>query len=262
MRQLIVTMFGAAAVGVACASGALAADMPLKAPAAVHNAPYNWTGLYVGGHIGYGWMNSTDQVTAVSDPARFVSGGFIATSLPVDPKGFVGGGQIGFNWQAPGSRWVLGIEADISGTNFNNTVALPGPNDSSRIMTAQEKLDWLGTVRGRLGWTPADRLLVFATGGLAYGHRSLSTALMRTTAACGAAQCEQGSASDTHAGWVVGGGAEWAFSGNWIARAEYLYFDLGSLSHRMTDPVFPAEVLEASARFRGSIARAALSYKF
>jgi outer membrane immunogenic protein len=126
-------------------------------------------------------------------------------------------------------------------------------------MTANEKLDWFGTVRGRVGVT-FDRALLYATGGLAYGHATLSTALTRTTG-CAGNNCQNGSTADTKFGWTVGGGLEWAFANNWSVKGEYLYYDLGSLSHTMVDPAFPA-VFNASASLRGSVARAGLNYKF
>jgi outer membrane immunogenic protein len=129
--------------------------------------------------------------------------------------------------------WLLGLEADLSSGAASNTNGVPG-TDSSRVMTAQEKLDWFGTVRGRIGVLPSDRFLAYVTGGLAYGHGSLSSALSRTTG-CAGNNCEAGSVSDTKAGWTLGGGVEWAFASNWSMKAEYLYVDLGSLSHNIFD---------------------------
>jgi outer membrane immunogenic protein len=98
--------------------------------------------------------------------------------------------------------------------------------------------------------------------GACYGHGSLSTALTRTSG-CPGNNCESGSVSDTRAGWTAGGGLDWAITGNWIGRFEYLYFDLGNLSHLMTDPR-PAftSVFDASANLKGSLALASLIYKF
>ena len=253
------------AISLLCAGSAIAADirMPMKAAPAPAPIAYNWTGLYVGGHAGYGWMDSADRVSDVTGSA-FVASGSIASSIPLDPGGFIGGGQIGYNWQVT-PMWVIGLEADISWTDFDETASRPGPADPSRVLTAHQKLDSFGTVRGRLGLTPANGWLAYVTGGLAYGRGSLSTALTRTTGAgCagGANNCQQGSVSDTLTGWTVGGGLEWAVANNWTMKAEYLYFDLGSVSHLMTDPFFPATTFSASADFKGSIARVGLNYRF
>ncbi len=260
MMRLATALLATAALGVAFSASA--ADVPVRAP--VYKAPapvvaYNWSGFYIGGHAGYGWMDSTDRLSDVTG-ATLVASGAIASSIPLDPKGFVGGGQIGYNWQiAP--MWVFGLEADISWTDFDETASLPGPADPSRIVTAHQKLDWFGTVRGRLGVTPTDRWLAYVTGGFAYGRGSLSTALTRTTGCAGANNCQQGSVSDTLTGWTVGGGLEWALANNWSVKAEYLYFDLGSLSHLMTDPFFPLTTFRASTDFKGHIIRAGINYK-
>ena len=268
--------FGAAVVGAVAqltAVGAFAADLspaPVYTKAPPVAAPYSWTGFYVGGNAGYTWMNSTDTVTAANAAAAgFTTDGEIATSLPLNPKGFIGGGQVGYNWQVS-SMWVVGLETDFSGADVRKTVSLPGPTDAARIMTANETLDWLGTFRGRVGVTPWDHGLLYVTGGLAYGHGSLSTALTRPGTpppappnGCGGFNnCQSGSVSATNAGWTVGGGAEWAFTNNWSVRAEYLYYNIGNLSHAMVDPFFPATIFNASAGLKGSIARGGLNYRF
>jgi outer membrane immunogenic protein len=245
----------------AAVNAARAADMAGKAPQApVAASAYSWTGFYVGANAGYGWSDQTDSIAAITDPA-FILGppAGAATSVPVNVKGFIGGAQFGYNWQLSPS-WLLGLEADFSGSDLTGTNAVPG-TDTSRIMTAQEKLDWLGTVRGRFGILPTDRIHTYLTGGLAYGHAMLSTALSRTNG-CTGNNCEAGSVSDTKVGWTVGGGAEWAFASNWSVRAEYLYVDLGSISHNMTDPNFPFELFRASIALKENIVRAGLNYKF
>jgi outer membrane immunogenic protein len=249
-------------------TAALAADLGArtytKAPAMVDQA-YNWTGFYIGGHAGYGWMKSTDAISGANAfGTALLTSGDIATSIPLDPRGFIGGGQLGYNWQIS-PRWVVGVEADISWTDMQKTVAAPGPNDFRRIMTASEKLDWFGTVRARVGFIPVDRLLVYGTGGLAYANASLSTALTRVlndgTTACANNNCQTGSTSETRVGWTIGGGTEWAFTNNWSLKAEYLYYDLGTLSHTMTDPTFPS-IFKAAAQLKGNIARAGVNYHF
>lgn len=248
----------------------LAADLPVKAP--VYKAPvaipFTWTGFYVGANAGYGWVTSSDVITrANAAAAGWLIPQEIASPLSFNPSGFVGGVQAGYNWQvAP--HWVIGAETDIAWTDFDKTTVATGTVDTTRIMTAHEKLDWLGTLRGRVGFTPANRFLAYVTGGLAYGHATLSTALTRQgdpstpPNGCGGFDnCQSGSVSDTKIGWTIGGGVEWAFESNWSVKAEYLYFDLGSISHLMTDPVF-APVYNASADLKGSIVRAGLNYHF
>ena len=249
----------------------LAADLPVrpyaKAPAIA--SVYNWTGFYVGGNAGWIWNKSGATITPGNGAAQtfFTPTIDVAPFLPLSSNAFIGGGQAGYNWQVD-PTWVVGVEADIQGTGLKTTAVRPGPDDPSRIMTATEKLDWFGTLRGRIGVTPWDRGLLYVTGGLAYGHVNVSTALTRpgfggaAGNGCGGANnCQAGSATDTRFGWTVGAGFEWAFHQNWSVKGEYLYYDLGSLSYRMTDPFFPA-VFNASADFKGSIARAGINYRW
>ena len=258
MRGFLLSGLGVLAM-LAVSLDARAADLaPVsKAPPVV--PAFNWTGFYLGANAGYEWARNTDRITAVNDFSGLVGGNYIATSLPIEANGFVGGGQAGYNWQIS-PLWVAGLEADIAWTDIHGSVSLPGPNDDSRIMTGTQRLDWLGTARGRLGIVPADRTLLFVTGGFAYGHGSLSTALTRNTG-CANSNCQNGSTSGNLTGWTVGGGAEWAFAANWSAKAEYLYYDLGSLSHLMTDPKFPS-IFRARADFTGHIARLGVNYRF
>jgi outer membrane immunogenic protein len=132
--------------------------------------------------------------------------------------GFIGGGQIGYNWQR--SKWLFGLEADIQGSDERATseVCLTAACPvGSGLFTANYKLDWFGTVRGRVGFLPTDRVLLYATGGLAYGH---------VTANAPAIPVSWGS---TRAGWTVGAGAEAAIDRNWSVKVEYLYMDLGNI---------------------------------
>ena len=163
-------------LGVICTANALAADLPArtytKAPVVV-NPAYNWTGFYVGAHLGYGWEDNRMDVTTLPSPAVFNEAPF---SFNNKPSGILGGLQAGYNWQA--GKFVFGVEADISATDIHGSstrVALLPSGRRRRLLpgssqTNTQRMDWFGTLRGRLGFTPADRFLVYATGGLAYGH--------------------------------------------------------------------------------------------
>jgi outer membrane immunogenic protein len=260
MRSYLLGMITVTTLAVGLGGHASAADMGQP----VYKAPppgWTWNGFYIGGHVGYGWMRSTDQISGGNAASSvFLAGNGVATSIPLDPKGFVGGAQIGYNWQfAP--RWIAGIEADIAGTDFDTTNTLLD-TFGSRPMIATEQLNWLGTVRARLGFTPAARWLVYGTGGLAYGRASLSTVLTNTAVCAGLNICPAGAASAWLTGWSAGAGAEWAFLNNWTVRLEYLHFDLGTLSHAMADPAFPFIALNAQAGFKGDIARVGINYLF
>jgi outer membrane immunogenic protein len=186
----------------------------------------------------------------------------------LNQAGFVGGGQFGYNYQFAPSM-VAGFEADLSGASLRKTAAVAGTVSlPSRVMTATANTDLFGTVRARLGFTPTERLLTYVTGGLAYGNSSLSTGLSRpgsggpTGCEGGANNCEKGSVSAFNVGWTLGAGAEWAFSNAWSVKAEYLYYDLGSISHLMADPNYVGTVFNASEPLRGNLVRVGLNYRF
>jgi outer membrane immunogenic protein len=244
-----------------------AADMP-KAP--LYKAPplvvgYNWTGFYVGGHVGYGWGSDGGLAFTDFPPGSFAAS-FAATQtarlVGIDPKGFVGGGQLGYNLQLT-PNWLIGIEGDFSGSEIKGSgtytfAGSPGFAPTSQVVS--QSLDWLATVRGRLGFV-VDRFLVYGTGGVAFGLVKDSFNLVALTFPASVS----GSASNTLTGWAGGAGAEYAFAGNWSAKVEWLHYDLGSLT--ASGPQLTAGVpqpfgLNGTAVTRGDIVRGGLNYKF
>jgi outer membrane immunogenic protein len=234
----------ASVAATAIVGAASAADLPArpytKAPVMVDPA-YNWTGFYAGANAGYGW----------GDPAVSYSPNDVLAAIVIDPgvggtpipsarhnsSGALGGGQIGYNWQIDRS-WLWGLEADIDGSNIRGTAVsnflLAGPPSN---MTSVQTVDWFGTVRARLGWLPTDRLLLFATGGFAYGSVRENVALNSATGFsgsnggfgyfCGTVACFTGSSSGIATGYTAGAGLEYAFSRSFSLKAEYLYVSLG-----------------------------------
>jgi outer membrane immunogenic protein len=187
----------AAAALIATVAAASAADMgrPVYKAPPMAVAAYNWSGLYAGVHIGYG-----------STKANF--SGLGGTSSPTG-DGLLLGGQIGYNWQAAGSPWVYGIEADVSGVGAD---ADTPPNVNSAIFGPNA----IGTVRGRVGYA-ADRALWYLTGGYAWADNELKLS--------GPAFGGTLTSSKVHSGWTIGGGLEWAFADAWSAKIEYLYMN-------------------------------------
>lgn len=234
MKKLVFLAAAVACLGSAGAAGA--ADMPTKAPMiAPMVAPgYNWTGFYVGGHAGFA------STASDSSNADLSFGGVVfyaPPSLPFDTgdSGFLGGAQVGYNWQL-NRRWLVGIEADISGAKvngsqtYNPTPAGPGGAaipPSFAIMSRD--VNWLASLRGRLGLT-WDRWLVYATGGVAWSHADYFGQDSRG----GGAFTDTASFSKTSTGWVAGGGLEYDLTPSWTIRGEYLYYDTAGVSATAT----------------------------
>lgn len=221
-----------------------AADMPIKAPAYV--APYNWTGVYVGGNAGWGWARNNND--AFTDAGVFVA----STSSTRD--GILGGGQIGYNymiWQ----NVVLGVEADLSAANIKATTTSTTTTGTS---TNSSKDDWFGTVRGRLGYA-FNNWLVYGTGGFAWMHDSSTRTVLASTVPALVGQ--SATSSSTLNGWVAGAGVEFAVTGNWIGRLEYLHMDFGSYSdHFVYVPASGNRT--ANETLKADIVRVGMSYKF
>ena len=194
MKRLFVAFLGLAAL----TGAAAAADLGIrpapyyKGPPPMMIPPYTWTGFYLGVNGGGGWGHSNwDTAGGIS-----TSGGLV-------------GGTVGYNFQY--DRAVFGVEGDIDWANING-----GTTTAGCPLGCQTKDTWLATVRGRLGYA-AGRFMPFITGGGAFGDIRASTPGL-------------GGGNTTNAGWTVGAGIEFALVGNWTAKAEYLYVDLGKLS--------------------------------
>jgi len=175
---------------------------------------YNWTGFYAGVNAGYGWGSSTWSAPAVS----------------MKPKGFLAGGTVGYNWQS--GAIVYGIEGDFDWSDVKASAACAG------VLTCETSSPWLATFRGRVGYA-FDRWLPYITGGGAYG---------RVKATLSAAGVDLASAASSQLGWTIGGGLEYAFMGNWSAKLEYLYVDLGSTGDTLdiVSPLFGIPTLPRS----------------
>jgi len=262
--------------------GRRAANMPVKA---LPPALLAWTGWYAGVNAGYidavGRTN-TDALSVESNtPENAIRLVNSATNQFNHRNGdFLGGAQIGYNYQFSPS-FVAGLEADIQGSALRRD-HLATNSEITRFggawittSSVSNSLDWLGTVRGRVGVTPTPSLLLYATGGLAYGGVRSSTRVNFDNNDVATTGATSGSISDIRFGWTAGGGLEWMFAPNWTAKLEYLYYDLGSVSYAtgtatvdpsfaQTLPGFGPETIatRTSTRFEGNIARVGLNYKF
>lgn len=242
------------------ASGALAADMPLKAPPPMAPTAFSWAGPYVGLNAGAAWGLSDPQMTA-SNGAYLVPGDvalFNANGSPrFRPDAFTGGAQVGYNWQSQNIVW--GIEADFESFRLRaaNAVTVPYiPAFAPNTFTLNQAVstDWLATVRPRVGWAN-NNWLIYGTGGLAVTRLSYSGTFTDTFGAA-----EAGSFSKIVPGWAAGAGAEWAFANNWSAKIEYLFVDFGRTTTGVgTENVF--QPISHSANLKADILRVALDYQ-
>ena len=177
------------------AATANAADLPRRYDPVPQQRVFvpvnNWTGFYIGINGGGAWGDSKWDSVGSFD----VSGGMI-------------GGTVGYNWQM--TQWVFGLEGDVDWTNIS------GSSTAACVAGCKTSNSWLATVRGRIGYS-FDRFLPYITGGLALGNMKAS-------------QPGFTGGEDTNAGWTAGGGLEFIIAGNWTAKAEYLYVDLGKFN--------------------------------
>jgi outer membrane immunogenic protein len=192
--------------------------------------------LYIGANAGWigssgNTISNTGTDTGTGGLGSALAAGLIPGSIGLSDSGFIGGGQIGYNWQA-GPSSVLGVEADFDGTSAKSstTAAFPAafPGDAT---VYNRELDTLGTVRGRLGFLSSPGPLWYATGGLAYGETKIGPAF--TCATCSPSGTANQS-SNTSVGWTLGGGVEWKVAPAWSVKAEYLYVDLDSQSNTIS----------------------------
>jgi outer membrane immunogenic protein len=213
---------GVSALALLSVAPALAADLPArmatKAPAYVQ--VYNWTGFYVGVHAGYGWGD--------------LDGGAGIGSTSQD--GFFGGAQVGYNWQAPGSNWVFGLELDSAWANIEESTNVAG-------ITFASDTNYIGSFRGRVGYA-WDRTLLYVTGGLGWANNEISASAVIPPATVVVSE------SNTHFGYVLGAGVEYAFAGPWSVKGEYLYYGLGNESYSGLDADLSIHTVKLGLNYR------------
>ncbi len=294
------------ALALAVSAGtALAADLPSrKAPVLPPPPPPPmWTGFYAGLNAGGTFGNNSAPNTTTWNVYRDAGNADYASAALLSGSafnngngGFIGGGQIGYNWQIPFGRagFVSGIEADIQGiagggstgsrwSTVNTSDFLAPPPalaDPITLLSNQQgkaNLQYIGTVRGRLGYLVMPTLLVYGTGGLAYGGVSINMTNFQSLTATNASNnnaviAGSGAYANTQVGWTAGGGLEWMFLPNWSAKVEYLYYDLGRVSGSFVNTWSGLganagnsdveSVTNFSARASGNIVRAGVNYHF
>jgi outer membrane immunogenic protein len=311
MRNKLISSLAGAAFSFGASGLALAADMAVKAPPPAPAPVYNWTGWYAGVNVGASFGNvKTDFNAPVTLAASGVSTGpatgsstfGFAGSDRTYPNGFIGGGQIGYNWQFS-PIWVVGLEADFQGAlerdsstltnNFSGTVFIPSPvalpigASGSTVLDYQTKIDWFGTVRARIGYVWGNgNVLTYVTGGLAYGEVKINgTSTVNAALSLGGqpiggippsfSAAQAFSNSHVNTGWVIGYGTEGRLATpGWTWKIEGLYMDLGHLDASGPGAssfiIFPGQgpfgvtgaQVTTHSHFTDGILRAGLNYQF
>ena len=262
---------------------AIAADLPVRppAPAPVMAPILYWSGFYVGINGGYSWGKVDRDLTFFNTVTGAVIVPPVGLGVTNDSNldGGLFGGQIGYNWQA--GNWVFGIETDAQWTNQKGSAnflcgvagvaggaclpgvtAVPGGILGTSALVDQ-KLEWFGTFRGRLGVLVSPNFLLYATGGAAYG--SLNTDVTLTSLTPGGVPISViGSHQTSKFGWTVGGGIEAMFAPGWSGKLEYLYMDLGTVDSTavLATGVGFGIGANLSSRVKDNIFRAGINYHF
>ena len=287
---------------------AVAADLASLKSAPVAPSVPIWTGFYAGLNAGGTWANNNsvniNEYPAYYNPAvksnsifstLIIAGG--QTNLQSNLySGFIGGGQLGYNEQL-NKNFIIGVETDIQGITGSNmpwttterfsfsyySYAYSRNNTISidNIYSISKSVNYIGTVRGRVGYLITSSLFAYATAGLSYGGTNLSTYTSQNQDTGMATIIGPGSSShsQTLLGWAAGGGIEWMFLKDWSAKVEYLYYDLGSPTEYIGQNTFvwtgsaPVQGIQsghvslahgvlAHTRFNGNIVRAGVNYHF
>ena len=265
MKKLL--LGGLAFIAFALGSPALAADLP--ADPLYKSSPlivpvYDWTGFYVGVDGGWSFGKSSTDFTVT---------GFAPESISPHMNNWVVGGEAGYNWQFS-RNFVAGIEADLQATGEEGTGiaptlitpgCIPGILCTTTNVGIDQRLRWFGTARARLGFLPFDHLLLYATGGAAFGEIESTTSVTTNTSSIlpflASSNVATETATTTRAGWTAGGGAEWVLSGGWTAKLEYLYVDLGNVGYTLVNTV-TATTVGTSSHFTDNIVRVGINYRF
>jgi len=218
----------------------VAVDAVVVAPAG-----FNWTGFFGGVHVGYGWANNS--LTNSSPP------GPDTRTIAIRPNGVLGGVQVGYNYQS--GRAVFGVVADLSYLGMSGSFVDPGAGPPpGPAYTATSKIEWTGTIRGRLGFLVTPSMLAYAHGGLAVGG------VRGTWIANPGPGPWNGVGSATRAGWTVGAGLEYKWTQNLSAFAEYSYVNLGT--HTFNNLPGPGPAVSFRHKVEAHVVKIGLNYHF
>lgn len=221
---------------------------------------FSWSGFYGGQAGGYTFSgNGTSRPDGLWSTAIDAAGSaFTAANGGSQPHNFLGGGQVGFNYQL--SSLVFGVEGDLSYTGLSTVDSLAASSTGGNLgFTSDVSSHWLSTMRGRVG-TAFDRLLIYTTGGLAVAERNFSNGFVVQSP--DGQDFSIGSASRMATGLAIGGGLEYALTRNWTLKGEYLYADLGAGRSSFADGASIPSVNFHQNSLDEKVVRAAINYKF
>lgn len=235
----------------------MAADIPAKVYSPASPCCVSWDGFYFGVHGGYGWKRNNFEQVLSTNPLVTIGG--------IDSKGWVFGGQAGYNWQY--GSWVAGLEIDFSTSGIRGETPLVTRNPTPDTTLSERRGDdvqYLGTARARLGFAPLASLLIYGTAGLAW-ERVDRTIFTSTLTPANLVTVLSRQPNDRF-GWVAGvGGEAKLFGSNWIGRVEYLHYDFGTVERTVTSDAVgadPRSFSDSGGRQTIDLVRAGVSYKF
>lgn len=229
-------------------------------------AAYSWTGFYAGLNAGaaFGGADMNNRVTDAFLTSAFADEykSQYQRSMNASDTGFSAGAELGYNWQV--SNLLLGVETDFNYAGLQasqkRVYDVTDPQIFSEDQRFSSEVNWFGTARVRIGFLASDQLLIYGTGGLAYGNVDASFHQTESSS-----YDWKGSDSSTRLGWTLGGGAEYAFDNNWSVGAEYLYVDLGSFDFNAPNVGTSSDQdynMKANVSTSFSVARATIKYRF
>jgi outer membrane immunogenic protein len=230
-----------------------AADMPMKAaPPVPYSAAYNWTGVYAGGQVGWGW--ATSQATQLAATPSFTAG---TVSNPTNFAGLLGGFYGGYNYQF--NQFLVGIDGDYSFSDLTGTSQDLANTGNGHVANHSDAIKWIATATGRLGYANNNWLL-FVKGGGAWAEFDGNSVNLTAAGALSATS----SNSTTREGWIVGGGVEYGFASHWSAKLEYDYIKFDTTNFNSTDTAVAGAVtiVPHSATSSMNILKGGVAYRF
>ncbi len=222
-RVIVASLSSVALIALALDGLVFAADRPVyKAPPM--EPTYNWTGFYLGGHLGWGAVDQDTTLLVSSAGVPILPPG---TVINGDASSFIGGSQIGYNWQT--NKWVFGVEGDFSWAGANSSVTTAGTLVANSFRIQNMNSHWYTALTGRIGYA-WDNWLLYGKGGAAWMNASNSASVNVAGVVTTFPEV-----TDTRGGWTLGVGIEQAIWNSWSWKLEYDYMAFGTRRYSFLD---------------------------